>query len=230
MVVIFYNFDTQNNTSREEIEMTNSSVPEVSQNSDIVMQKISNPIPLVSSDDDVEYVLDTTSSDVKWEGFKIVPASSHFGSVKFLQGYLYYNEDDEISAGSFVVDMTSIGDDDLENEDNNSKLINHLGTEDFFNITEYPTAALEITNVSALVGEAGGFTHQIAANLTIKGITNNISFPATISIDDDILTAQAELEIDRTLWDVRFGSLKFGPDAIVKDVIELNVLLVANKQ
>ena len=227
LIVVFYSLgfkDSDNVTTN----VATTAVEKTEPTTDNVQESL--PKPLAPSSTDTEYVIDVNKSDLKWFGYKIVPVTTHFGNIKLKQGSIYQDADGHITAGKFVIDMKSITNDDLEDQAKNAKIIKHLGSDAFFNSAQYPEAVLEITNAKALPEGAGDVNYQLAGNLTIKGITHNISFPAAISVENGILTAQAKVDFDRTLWDIRFGSLKFGPDAIVKDVITLNVSLVANQK
>ncbi|MGB0757772.1 MAG: YceI family protein [Patescibacteria group bacterium] len=195
-----------------------------------MVMESSNPDALSANENDAQYQVNTEESSIQWTGYKIVPKSEHYGTINFESGELYVNEEGQVTEGRFVVDMSSIVNEDLENESMNERLVNHLKAEDFFDSAAHPTSELVFTNIAALEGREDGVTHQIAANLTIKGITHNITFPATISVENGVMSAQASVSFDRTRWDVQFGSLKFGPDAIVEDVITFDVALVASAQ
>ena len=210
---------------------SNTQPTEQQESVDVMMEtKSSNPQALAANEGDTQYQVNVEESSIQWTGYKIIPKSEHYGTINFESGEVYLNADDEITEARFVVDMNSIINEDLENESMNERLVNHLYSEDFFNTAAYPTSELVFTNIVALEGREDGVTHHVAANLTIKGITHNISFPATITVENGVMSAQASVSFDRTLWDIQFGSLKFGPDAIVEDVITFDVALVASVQ
>lgn len=173
-----------------------------------------------------EYIVDTASSEIKWEGSK--PTATHHGTVKLSSGTLLVHEG-EIEAGNFVVDMNTITDEDLEGE-YKANLEAHLkgtaeGKEgDFFNVNKYPTATFE------LVGIEG---NMVTGNLTIKDKTNKIEFPAGIRIDGETLTLTSEaFELDRTKWDVNFGSKSVFPsigDKFISDTMKITIFLKAKK-
>ena len=106
--------------------------------------------------------------------------------------------------GKITIDMESIKSTDLEGKWA-QKLIGHLNSADFFDVTNYKTSALEINNVKLIEGNE----YTISGNLTIKNITQPIEFPATIEYKDEKLAAYAEIKVDRTLYDIKYGSGKF---------------------
>ncbi|MEM0518608.1 MULTISPECIES: YceI family protein [Aequorivita] len=173
-----------------------------------------------------EYSVDAAASQINWEGAK--PTGKHHGTIDLASGTIHLNEG-KVEAGSFTFNMNSINVEDLTGEDK-ANLEAHLkgtveGKEgDFFNATEYPTAKFEMTGIE---------NNMVKGNLTIKDKTNPIEFPATVSIEGDKMTLKSEtFEIDRTKWDVNYGSKSVFPslgDKFINDTIKLNVLLVATK-
>jgi len=177
-----------------------------------------------------EYVVDGAASTITWKGNK--PTGSHNGTIMVAKGKAFVNSGN-LEAGSFVIDMSTLISTDLEG-DQKENLENHLkgtveGKEgDFFNVNKYPTAEFELTGVSEKDGKT-----MINGNLRIKDKTNNISFPAKVTIDDDNLMIESEtFMLDRTLWDVNYGSKNIFDnlgDKFISDEMELTVTLVAKK-
>ncbi|NNE26907.1 MAG: YceI family protein [Saprospiraceae bacterium] len=171
----------------------------------------SNPTTPVKSSIDIE------KSTIEWVGKKIT--GKHNGVINLQSGELEY-DNGRLSGGSFVIDMTSIAVRDLDGG-MRGKLEGHLKSPDFFDVANHPTATFTITNVSP--GEGGAF--NITGDLTIKGITNPLTFSAT-SGDGSF---NADIKVDRTLYDVRYGSGKFFDnlgDKTIYDDFELTVALV----
>ena len=112
--------------------------------------------------------------------------------------------DGNLSGGKITMDMSSIATTDLEG-DWAKKLVGHLNSADFFDVQKHNTAILDITSVKKIDGH--NFT--VSGNLTMKGITKPIEFPATIELKDGKLAAFAEVKVDRTLYDIKYGSGKF---------------------
>ena len=164
--------------------------------------------------------VDLEASTIGWVGYKTV-GDPHDGTISLSEGSISI-EDGEIVGGSFVIDM-----DTIESNEGLDGLVDHLKNEDFFEVETYSTAEFEITSVEALEGEEG--THTISGNLTMKGETNNISFPATISEEGGVWSAQAEFVVDRTDWNVQYGSDKFFDnlgDNVIRDDMSITLDLV----
>ena len=67
------------------------------------------------------------------------------------------------------------------------------------------------------------------ANLTIKGISNPITFLAETSKLNGKTVVQSKFKIDRSRWDVRYGSKSFFNDLgdqAISDVITFDVFLI----
>ncbi|RYD82937.1 MAG: YceI family protein [Sphingobacteriales bacterium] len=177
------------------------------------------------------YVIDTNAGNFKWEGHKI--GKSHHGDIHLQSGQVFIS-DNKITGGNFVMDMNSINDIDLKGKDDamQSKLITHLKSDEFFDVAKYPTANFEITSVKD--SSAGDNNTWVEGNLTIKGKTQNIGFPAKIDVDENKATAKAKVIIDRSKFDVRYGSKNFfadlAGDKIISNDITLDIDFVANKQ
>ena len=139
----------------------------------------------------------TEQSKVQWKGYKVT--GSHEGIISLQSGSLIFNED-KLVGGEFVMNMTSITVTDLEGE-YKGKLEGHLKSDDFFGIENHPTATLVFKDVTP----SGKNSYAVNADLTIKGITNPTSF--TISIYGN--KATASLKIDRTKYNVKYGSANF---------------------
>lgn len=177
------------------------------------------------------YNADTAASVVEWIGSK--PTGTHHGTVQ-LQDGTFMVKDGSIAGGTFMIDMNTITDLDLEG-DMKSNLEAHLkgtveGKEgDFFNVTQYPTATFEITEVKEQEGKT-----MVSGNLTMKEKTHNVTFPATISMNGDVVQLESEtFSIDRTLWDVNYGSKSVFDnlgDKFINDEIELTIKVTANKE
>lgn len=170
----------------------------------------------------VSYKVDASKSKVEWLAKKVT--GQHNGTVVLSNGNLLVSGE-KITGGSFAIDMTSIACSDLTGEWN-EKLVGHLKSDDFFSVENNKTSKFEITKV---VESAGNTT--IEGNLTIKGITKPISFPASISKKGNIIVAIATIKVDRTKFDIKYGSKSFIEgigDKAIDDDFELKVNLVAS--
>ena len=169
------------------------------------------------NDTDGFYQIDPATSSIEWSGSKIT-GKSHTGTVSLMEGGIQLT-DGKIINGKFAIDMTTLASTDLEGG-MAEKLIGHLNSDDFFSVEKHKVATIAIISMNA--------DGLVKANLTIKGITNEVSFPVTITVENGTLTAVAEIEVDRTKFDVRYGSDNFfdnlGNKAI-DNVIKFNVTL-----
>jgi polyisoprenoid-binding protein YceI len=170
------------------------------------------------------YKVDAAKSTMVWTGKKVTGA--HTGGVKLASGSLSLNGD-AVQSGNFVIDMTSLTNTDMQGE-YSDKLLGHLKSDDFFSVDKFPTSNFEITKIS----NAGKDRVNVEGNLTIKGITNPVTFPASISKKNNVVVAVATIKVDRTKYDIKYGSKSFfegiGDKAIDND-FELQVNLVAIK-
>lgn len=179
----------------------------------------------------VSLTVDAASSQLEWKGSKL--AYSHNGTISIKEGTLSL-ENGNLTAGNFVVDMTTIKNLDITDAQKNKDLVGHLASADFFTVDSFPTSTFAITSVKALEGNPEA-THEISGNLTIKGVSRQITFPAKVTLNEDKsqLTATAKFVIDRTEWGVIYGSAESigdqAKDKIIGDEIEFNVNLVAKK-
>lgn len=175
------------------------------------------------------YAVATDASTVQWHGYKTFSDGAHTGVVAIKEGSLS-SENGNLIAGEFVIDLTTI--DETSENGYEEKLIGHLKGSDFFSVDSFPTAKFVITEVKA-AEDMGDTTHLISGNLTIKGITNNITIPAIVNISEGGVTAKSHFTIDRSQWNVQYGSTSFfdvKKDDIIDNNITFDVSLTANKQ
>ncbi|MCR9254350.1 MAG: YceI family protein [bacterium] len=166
--------------------------------------------------------VDNAKSTIKWEGAKV--GGSHNGTINLKSGSLSF-ENNSLVGGSFEIDMNTITNTDLEGE-YKGKLEGHLKSDDFFGVATYPTAKLDITKVTP----QGPGKYKVEANITIKGKTEAIKFNTTVSEDSGSLIASADITVDRSDFDVKYGSGSFFDnlgDKVIYDDFDLNVTLVA---
>ena len=158
----------------------------------------------------------TAESTINWTGKKVT--GSHSGTLSFSNGYLTF-EGEKISGGEFTVDMTSLTVTDLKAGAGKEKLEGHLNSDDFFGVANHKTATLVIKK--ATKARSG---YNVEGSLTIKGKTNPISFDLAIREN----TAIANLKVDRTKYDIKYGSGSFFDnlgDKAISDEFELAVNL-----
>lgn len=172
------------------------------------------------------FKIDAAASRLNWKGTKL--AGAHTGKIQIKDGDVQVLGT-ELKGGTVTIDMASLVDEDLTDATYNAKLVGHLKSDDFFGVVTYPTAVFKITSVKAATA-AGTF--DVTGDLTIKGKTNPITFPAKIAINGSVLTASATAKVDRTKYDIRYGSGKFFEnlgDKLIHDEFELSFELTAKK-
>ena len=165
------------------------------------------------------------NSTVIWTGSK--PTGSHTGNVTLKDGHLLFDHGNLVG-GEFTIDMTSITCTDIESEKKNKYLVDHLKDEDFFDVNKFPEAKLVVNRVKNLEGSQ----FEMKGNMTIKGITNPVTFNADIKINRNSYTAIAKIIIDRTKWGVEYKSgniFKDLGDKIIYDDMEFDIFLVSEK-
>ena len=148
--------------------------------------------------------VDAAKSSVKWLGKKVT--GEHFGSISVKEGSLEV-ANGKVTGGKVVIDMQSLVVEDVKDAGMNAKLTGHLKSDDFFGVATFPTAELAITKVVS-----NGNSHTFSGNLTIKGITNPASFTATSAKDGKSTVYKGTLTIDRSKYNVRYGSKSFFDD------------------
>lgn len=151
-----------------------------------------------------ELKVDVQNSKLEWFATKVTGA--HNGIAPLKNGVLKMDHG-VLTGGSFTIDMSKIESTDMEGE-YKEKLDGHLKSEDFFNVEQFPTAMLKISKAEKKADNL----YTITADLTIRGITNSISFPANVVAKEGKFSANAEIKIDRTKWDIKYGSGSFFDD------------------
>ncbi len=184
-----------------------------------------------AGEESIAYTVEVSESELRWIGKKLT--GEHNGTITISDGSIFV-ENGVLSAGAFTIDMNTIKVLDLTDPEQNAKLVGHLSSDDFFGVATFPTSMFEITSAEKLdTPDENGNNYIIKGNLTIKGITKNISFPANVSVESNILKAKAKLAFDRSEFDVRYGSKTFFEnigDKVINDEIELDLNLVAKAQ
>jgi len=169
----------------------------------------------------VTYTVDAAKSTITWVGKKVT--GSHNGTIALQSGTLNV-DGKKVTGGTFTIDMNSIKD-----ADGSAKLEGHLKADDFFGVAKFPTSTFVITKVAG-----SGAAVTVSGNLTIKGISKPLSFPATVTVNTDgtVSALAGKITVDRTKYDIRYGSKSFFDsigDKAIDDNFELAVKLVAKK-
>lgn len=151
----------------------------------------------INSNAQQKLTADVSKTKLEWLGEKVT--GKHDGGISLQSGWLSL-KDNKIQSGEFVIDMTTItSNEKLDN------LVGHLKSDDFFGVEKFPTAKLVLT-------ESTGFdkgTASVKGNLTIKGVTNPVEFKAAYQKKDDGNWYFANIVVDRTKYNVRYGSGSF---------------------
>lgn len=173
--------------------------------------------------------INTQESIVEWIGKKVT--GQHNGNIRINSGELNIN-DGKLVSGKIEIDMGTIVCLDLTDKSTNDKLIGHLKSDDFFSVEKYPYSYFEITDAKEYKNsDKPEHNYIINGNLTIKGITKGISFPANINVQNGFLNANADFDLDRTEWNVRYGSGKFFQnlgDKLINDNFNIKLKIKAS--
>ena len=172
-----------------------------------------------------KYIIDTKESVLTWEGSMVFGfEEEHIGYVYTSKGELMI-EKGQLVEGTVEVDMNTI---EYKDKESKNTPVKHLKSPDYFDVEKFPISTFSITKVAYAVG--GNI--KVTGNLTIKGITNPVTFPAKIEVKDGIVKANGKVVIDRTQWGIRYRSGKFYDnlaDQAVSDDIEIHMKIVAGQ-
>jgi polyisoprenoid-binding protein YceI len=170
---------------------------------------------------------------VQWIGTK--PTGKHTGRFLLQDGTLYV-KDSTVTGGTFTIDIKSLVDVDLVADTSmKNKLERELKSALFFDAEQYPTATFAITGINAYRPDGNEVllkdaTHTIQGNLTIKEVTKNVTFPAKIVLLKNQLTANANFNIDRTLWGMTYRADKSVQDKLINSMVNIQFNITAQRQ
>lgn len=170
----------------------------------------------IAGDQNSTFKVDPKKSSLKWSASKVT--GKHDGGLNVASGTIV-TDGKRVTGGNFDIDMTSITVRDVEDPGTNAKLVGHLKSPDFFSAEAFKTAKFEIMKVVPKSGNE----YTVAGKMTIKGITKEVDFPATIITTGKSVNATGKITLDRTKWDIRYGSKQFfesiGDKAIHDDFV-----------
>jgi polyisoprenoid-binding protein YceI len=149
-----------------------------------------------------KFQIQQASSTVNWTGKKVL--GLHTGSINIANGFIEI-ENNNILGGEIQIDMTSIVVTDIDDKKTHDEFFAHLKNDDFFAVDKFSTSKLVITNAKQI--EQNKF--EINGILTIKDISHPVNFISTVEVFTDFLHSLGEVVIDRTLYNIRYGSGKF---------------------
>jgi polyisoprenoid-binding protein YceI len=164
----------------------------------------------------VKYAFDQTASKVTWVGSKVT--GKHDGGFNTFKGTVDVVDgapekskvDVDIEADSLTSDT--------------EKLTGHLKSPDFFDVKTHPKASFVSTEIKK--GGDKGATHTITGNLTIKGITKSVTFPATISLAGDTANVDTEFAINRRDFSLNYAGM---PNDLIRDDVVIKLAIRAKK-
>lgn len=160
--------------------------------------------------------IDTSVSKLNWTGSKV--SKVHPGSFKTFNGTITLADGKpEKSKVDLDIEVDSITTD-------NDDLVRHLKSPDFFDAKTWPKATFTTTSITA--GGTDGATHTVKGNLTLRGVTKEISFPATIVIEEKQVTAKARFSLNRQDFGVAYKGLK---DDLVRDDVLIEWEITAKR-
>ncbi len=171
-----------------------------------------------------------TSSDatVAWQGKRpLMEGYMDSGTLKISSGTVTVSEGS--ASGKFVFDMSTISAGATGKGSGMEILTNHLKSADFFDIAKYPTATLVVTKATPTTT---AYEYIAEGTLQMKGETHPISFPVTMYSDGMDLRAKGVIEVNRTIWNIKYGSGKFFQDLgekMIDDVFSVSVDLILKK-
>jgi polyisoprenoid-binding protein YceI len=166
-----------------------------------------------------------SSSTVNWTGKKVL--GLHTGTINIAEGFIGIAEN-IITDGEIQIDMSTIVITDIENKKTHDDFLAHLQNDDFFATDKFKTAKLVITGSE----KSADGKLKINGTLTIKDISHPVSFNASVEIFTDFLHSLGEIVIDRTMYNIRYGSGKFLQnlgDNLIYDDFVLQFKLIARK-
>jgi len=185
--------------------------------------------PTVTVLKDRAYWLDTSASVLEWTGRNI--NNRHYGRIPFRDGGFEIVEG-ELRQGELTLDMTGISNLDLQDETYRRMLETHLKSEDFFAVDRFPVATIVASGWKKMAGATPGTpNYMVQGALTMKGVTRQVSLPATVAPQEDgSLKVQAAFDIDRTDWNITYGSGKLFEKLgmhLVHDRVDIELFIVA---
>jgi polyisoprenoid-binding protein YceI len=158
--------------------------------------------------------LDPAASKFDFDAAKIT--KTHHGSFKQFSGKATLLGDD-LHSVAVEVETPSVEVDD-------PKLTGHLKTADFLDVEKFPKATFKSSSITPKA--SGSFTHEVTGELTLHGVTQSITFPATVTQTPTSVTGTAEVTIDRQKFGVKYPGM---PDDLIKDAVVLKPTFVFSK-
>ena len=177
-------------------------------------------------DGTTRYKVDASASSLTWHATKVT--GEHMGTVNLANGYFTVT-DGNLTSANVIVDMQTIACTDLEGEWG-TKLVGHLNSDDFFNVSEHKTSSFTLRNMTPLKEGSGEATHSVTGEFTIRGITKSVTFDAKVTNTGDVFAVEGSAVLNRAEFDVKYGSGSFFEnlgDNLIHDNFTVGFNLVA---
>ena len=176
------------------------------------------------------YALQPQLSTLGWEGKAVT--HGHNGTMQFSTGELLV-KGDAVVGGTVTVDMKTLKATDIKDDESRGKFVGHMTSDDFFGVATYPTSTFKIVSVTPIKGAAKDADNAtVAGDMTIKGVTQRITFPAKVGVKDGVAAATGKVTIDRTKFGLKYGSKSFFEsigDKAIYDTFDLTFNVIAKK-
>ena len=176
------------------------------------------------------YKLQSQLSTLGWEGKAVT--HGHNGSMDFTDGELLV-KGNALVGGTVTVNMKSLKCLDIKDAESQGKFVGHMTSDDFFGVEKFPTSTFKIVSITPIKGAAKDAENAtIAGDMTIKGVTQRISFPAKVGVKDGVAAASGKVTIDRTKFGLKYGSKTFFDsigDKAIYDTFDLSFNVIAKK-
>jgi len=154
-----------------------------------------------------------SNSKIEFVGAKVT--ASHEGGFTDFSGEVEVGDPVESSTIELTIQTASLFAD-------KEKLTKHLKSPDFFDVGKFPTATFRSTEI-----KKDGAGHKISGDLMLHGVTKSISFPATISVTDSAVRANAEFSINRQDFGIAYPGM---PDDLIRDLVVIKLSLNLSRQ
>jgi polyisoprenoid-binding protein YceI len=191
---------------------------------------VTAPAPAPPVGGAVGFALVIPQSFVNWKGAHAMGKNGHQGYIKPLTGTLAFDTSGAIVGGYFELDMNTITLTDKNDTSSDNGIVSHLKDPDFFDVKKYPKGTFQLTKAIKTSSDA---SYYITGQLTLRAITQEIHFPATIVKNGEDIVATASVTIDRTKWGITYqsgsilGALK---DELIEDKIPVSMALRFRQQ
>jgi polyisoprenoid-binding protein YceI len=176
------------------------------------------------------YAVQPQLSTLGWEGKAVT--HGHNGTMNFSSGELLV-KGNAIVGGTVTVDMKTMKATDIKDAESQTKFVGHMSADDFFGVATYPTSTFKIVSVAPIKGAAKDADNAtITGDMTIKGVTQRISFPAKVGVKGDLASATGKVTVDRTKFGLKYGSKSFFEsigDKAINDNFDLTFNVIAKK-